>query len=210
MLKTGRFGPYVEMSLDGQDKPKRASLPKGWTPQNTDLEQALLLLSLPRAVGLHPEDGEPILANIGRYGPYIQHLKTYANLQSIDEVFDVGLNRAVTLIAEKIANGGRRGSAAKVLLDLGKHPGDDGPVQLLEGRYGPYIKHGKINATLPKTMTADDLNMDIALELLAEKEKKGTRKKPAARKKATTAKTTKKPAAKKPAAKKKAKPAGTT
>ncbi|MGB2574176.1 MAG: DNA topoisomerase, partial [Henriciella sp.] len=130
LLKTGRFGPYVEMSLDDQDKPKRASLPKGWSTQTLDLDQALLLLSLPRTVGVHPEDGEPILANIGRYGPYIQHLKTYANLQSVDEVFEVGLNRAVTLIAEKIANGGRRGGTAKVLLDIGKHPSDDGPVQL--------------------------------------------------------------------------------
>lgn len=205
-LKTGRFGPYVEMSLDDQDKPKRASLPKGWSAQTLDLDQALLLLSLPRTVGVHPEDGEPILANIGRYGPYIQHLKTYANLQSVDEVFEVGLNRAVTLIAEKIANGGRRGGTAKVLLDIGKHPSDDGPVQLLEGRYGPYIKHGKINATLPKKMKADDLNMDIALELLAEKEKKGTRKKPAARKKATTGKTAKKTAAKKTTSKKTTKP----
>src|SRR6202012_1446802 len=93
-LKVGRFGPYVEMA--NGEKPKRASLPKGWPPPSVDLEKALRLLRLPRAVGAHPDDGKPILAGIGRYGPYVQHDGTYANIESADEVFDIGLNRAVT------------------------------------------------------------------------------------------------------------------
>lgn len=177
LLKTGRFGPYVEMTLLDAEKPKRSSLPKGWSAETLTLEGAVKLLALPREVGKHPEDGEPILANLGRYGPYVQHLKTYANIGSIEDVFDIGLNRAVTLIAEKRANPRGRGGTAKVLKDLGKHPSDEAPVQVLEGRYGPYVKHGKINATLPKDMAPDDLNIDQALELLAEKEKKGAGRK---------------------------------
>ena len=187
-LKSGRFGPYVETTPPGEEKPKRSSLPKDWAPDTISLERAVKLLSLPRTVGAHPEDGEPILANLGRYGPYVQHHRTFANLPGIEDVFEVGLNRAVTLIAEKQASRGARG-AAKVLKDLGAHPEDEQPIQVLEGRYGPYVKHGKINATLPKNLAPEDVNVDQALELLAEKAaKKGAKKK-------TTRK--KKPAAKK-------------
>ena len=187
-LKSGRFGPYVETTPPDEEKPKRSSLPKDWAPDTISLERAVKLLNLPRTVGAHPEDGEPILANLGRYGPYVQHHRTFANLPGIDDVFEVGLNRAVTLIAEKQASRGARGTA-KVLKDLGAHPEDEQSIQVLEGRYGPYVKHGKINATLPKNLAPEDVNVDQALELLAEKAaKKGAKKK-------TTRK--KKPAAKK-------------
>jgi DNA topoisomerase-1 len=177
-LKNGRFGPYVEEATD--DKPKRASLPKGWPPAVMDLEKALRLLRLPREVGAHPEDGGMILAGIGRYGPYVQHNGTYANLESADEVFDVGLNRAVTVLAEKRAGGNRPGrAAATALADLGAHPGDGQPVRVLSGRFGPYIKHGATNANVPKGADPAALTMEEAVALLAEREAKGGGKKPA-------------------------------
>ncbi len=197
MLKTGRFGPYVQLGKgEGEDKPRRSSLPKGVQADAVGLELALKLLTLPREVGRHPEDGEPIVANLGRYGPYVQHGKTYANVPTFEELFEVGLNRAVSLIAEKRANPRGRGGAgqAKVLKDLGPHPSDNAPVQVLEGRYGPYVKHGKTNATVPKDIKPEELNMDQALELIAEREKKAGAKK----KKAPA----RKPAAGKPAASK--------
>ena len=146
-LRSGRFGPYVQLGEEG--KPKRASLPKDWPPDAMDLEKALRLLSLPRQVGLHPETEQPILAGIGRYGPFVQHEKTYANLASVDEVFDVGLNRAVTLIAERQNRGGRRGTPA-ALKELGDHPELGGPITVRDGRYGPYVNHGKVNAPCPR------------------------------------------------------------
>ncbi|MAK62152.1 MAG: DNA topoisomerase I [Ponticaulis sp.] len=193
-LKTGRFGPYVELAAAEEgEKPKRGSIPKGWDPNELDLQKALMLLSLPREVGKHPEDGEPILANIGRYGPYVQHIKTYANLPSVDEVFEIGLNRAVSVIADKRANPGRRGAAPKVLKDLGKHPTDEEPIQVLEGRYGPYVKHGKTNATLPKDQKPEEVTLEQAVELIAAKAKSPPKKKkPAAKKKAPAKKKTSK------------------
>ena len=212
-LKSGRFGPYVEQALPAdidpdakpKPKPKRASLPKGWHWNSIDLEKALKLLSLPRDIGPHPEDQEMIKAGIGRYGPYVLHQRVYASLDNVDEVWDVGLNRAVTLIEEKKASRGRGRNSAKVLKDLGKHPSDEAPVQILDGRYGPYVKWGKINATIPKGQDPQDVNIDMALEYIAEKEAKGgkkktTRKKTAAKKKPAARK--KAPAKKKTAAKK--------
>jgi DNA topoisomerase-1 len=204
-LKVGRFGPYVEEATD--DKPKRSSLPKGWEPAALDLEKALRLLSLPRTVGAHPDDGEPILAGLGRYGPYVQHGKTYASVDGIDEVFDVGLNRAVTLIAEKRAGGGRpqRGQAA-ALKELGAHPETGDPVKVLAGRFGPYIASGGVNANVPKGTEPADVTMEQAVALLAERVAKGggkkpTRaKKPVAAAKSAKAKPASKPKAKKPAA----------
>jgi len=205
-LKNGRFGPYVEEAAG--DKPKRASLPKGWPPATVDLEKALRLLKLPREVGDHPEDGGKILAGIGRYGPYVQHNGTYANLESADEVFDVGLNRAVAVLAEKRAGGNRpgRGATAAALKELGAHPGDGQPVRILSGRYGPYIKHGATNANVPRGSDPQDLTLDQAVALLAEREAKGGGKKPARGRSAAKAKPAagaKKPAAKKAAPKKK-------
>ncbi len=188
LLKSGRFGPYLEMDI-GEDKPKRSSLPKGWSPQELDPEKALMLISLPREVGKHPEDDEPIVANLGRYGPYVQHQRTFANLASVEEMFTVGLNRAVSLIADKRAGGGRGGrAAAKVLKDLGAHPSSGDPVQVLDGRYGPYIKHQKTNATLPKDLQPTEINIDQALEILAAKEAKGGKKKRTTKKKKAAAK----------------------
>lgn len=210
-LKAGRFGPYVQ--LGEGDKPKRSSLPKGWSAAAMDLEKGLRLLRLPREVGVHPEDGEPISAGIGRFGPFVLHKGVYANLPNVDEVFEVGLNRAVALLAEKRAGGGRPGrSETAALKDLGAHPGDGAPVKVLAGRYGPYIKHGSTNANIPKGKDPQEITLEEAVQLLSEREAKGGGKKKgkAAAKpkaeKATAAKSaTKKPAAKKPAAKKTAK-----
>jgi DNA topoisomerase-1 len=206
-LKAGRFGPYVEMA--NGEKPKRASLPKGWPPATVDLEKAMRLLRLPREVGVHPDDGQMILAGIGRYGPYVQHAGAYANIESADEVFDIGLNRAVTVLAEKRAGGSRPGrAAATALAELGAHPTDGAPVRVLSGRYGPYIKHGATNANVPKGSDPAALTMDEAVALLAAREGKGGGKKPAraakaAKPAAAASATAKKAPAKKAAAKKK-------
>jgi DNA topoisomerase-1 len=189
-LKIGRFGPYIEEPpKDGEgDKPKRSSLPKGWQPSDLDLEKALRLLALPRTVGAHPDDGEPILAGLGRYGPYVQHGKTYANVADIDEVFDVGLNRAVTLIAEKRAGGGRpqRGQAA-ALKELGTHPETGDPVKVLAGRFGPYIASGGVNANVPKGTDPANVTMEQAVALLAERAAKPSGGKKPAKAKAKAA-----------------------
>jgi DNA topoisomerase-1 len=195
-VRSGRFGPYIQLGeQNGKDeKPKRASIPKGWEPSTIDLDRALALLALPREVGIHPETGKPISAGIGRYGPFVLHDGTFANLDSVEEVFSVGLNRAVTALAEKKAGGGRGGrgaSSAKALKELGDHP-DGGKVTLHDGRYGPYVKYGKINATLPRSTTPETVTLQSALELIAAKAEKGPSKRPAK----------KKPAAKQKAAKK--------
>jgi len=202
-LKAGRFGPYVQ--LGEGEKPKRASLPKGWSAAIMDLEKALRLLRLPREVGVHPEDGQPILAGIGRYGPFVQHAGTYANLSSVDEVFEVGLNRAVAALAEKRAGGAGRRGEAQALKELGAHPGDGQPVRVLSGRYGPYIKHGATNANVPRGADPQALTLDEAIKLLAEREAKGgSKKKPARAAKAQAEPAAKKATPKKAAAKKKA------
>lgn len=206
-LKIGRFGPYVETTPPGEEKPKRSSLPKGWSPASLELEQALRLLALPREVGAHPEDGKMITAGLGRYGPFVQHAGTYANVSDIEEVFEVGLNRAVALLAEKRAGRAGRGSAAAPLKELGNHPEDEAPVQVMAGRFGPYVKWGKVNATLPKGTAPEDMTLEAALPLLAERAAKApaSKKKAPAKKAAAPKKTAaKKPAAKKTPAKKKA------
>ncbi|MBW8816141.1 MAG: type I DNA topoisomerase [Caulobacterales bacterium] len=202
-LKAGRFGPYVQ--LGNGEKPKRASLPKGWSAPDMDLEKALRLLRLPREVGLHPEDGKPILAGIGKFGPFVLHEKTYANLPSIDEVFEVGVNRAVDLIATKRA--GRRPEAT-ALKELGAHPADGQPIRVLSGRYGPYIKHGATNANVPRGADPLTVTLEQALALIAERAAKGGggKKKPArAAKAAAKPKAAAKKAPSKKAAPKKAK-----
>lgn len=210
-LKSGRFGPYVQRGEPTPEnkKPPRASLPKGWSKDDMDLEKALTLLSLPREVGEHP-DGGMIKANFGRFGPYLMHQlpdeakPVYANLKDPNDVFECGMNRAVELITEKRNNPGRgRSAAAKPLKELGDHP-DGGPVQVMEGRYGPYVKWEKVNATLPKDVKPEDLTMDQAVELIAEKAAKSGKKAPAKKKAAPKKAAAKKPAAKKAPAKKKA------
>ena len=206
-LKIGRFGPYVETTTPGEEKPKRSSLPKGWSPATLALEQALRLLALPREVGMHPEDGKQITAGLGRYGPFVLHAGTYANVADIDEVFDIGLNRAVVLLAEKRAGKfAGRGAATAPLKDLGAHPETGEPVHVMAGRFGPYVKSGKINATLPKGTAPEDLTMEAALPLLAARAAAAPAKgKKAPAKKAAPKAATKKPAAKKKAAAKKVK-----
>jgi len=206
-LKDGRFGPYLEMASPDEEKPKRSSIPKGWDPQGLTLEQAVALIDLPRVIGVHPQhpDTAPIEAGLGRYGPFVKHEKLYANLESAEEIFEIGLNRAVDLIEAKRASRGGRGAATPPLKELGEHPELGGPINVMSGRYGPYVKHGKINATLPKGEEPEAVTLERAVELIAEKAAKGGgRKKPSAKKTAarkTAAK--KKPAAKKKTASKK-------
>ena len=192
--------------LEGE-KPKRASIPRGTDPANIDFEAAMRLLSLPREVGLHPETKTAIVANFGRFGPFILHDGTYANLESAEDVFTIGLNRAVDMLAEKRAKGPGSRRTPAALRELGDHP-DGGKVQVFSGKYGPYIKHEKTNATIPKDYTAEAITLEQALMLIAERAAKGgpvkAKKAPAkkaAAKKAPAKKAAKK-AAKKPTAKK--------
>ncbi|MBN8647946.1 MAG: type I DNA topoisomerase [Caulobacterales bacterium] len=206
LLRNGRFGYYVQLGEDpekgSKEKPKRASLPKGWVPDAMTFEKAMQLLSLPRTIGQHPEDGKDIVTNIGRFGPYILHDGTYANLPDVNEIFEIGINRAVDLLAQKRAGGGRGArSAPAALKELGQNS-DGVEVKLMSGRYGPYVTDGTTNATLPKDVPQDSLTLEIAIGLLAaraalgpaKKGRKAPTKKTAAKKapakKATTKKTT--------------------
>src|SRR5262249_34768010 len=168
-LQDGRFGPYVQRGKsENGEKPAGSSLPRGVEPEDVDLDLALRLLSLPREIGRHPESGQPILAGLGRYGPFVQHERTFANLEAFEDIFTVGLNRAVALIAEK-QNRGHRRRAAAPLRDLGPHPEGGGPVHVLAGRYGPYVKFGKINATLPKNVSPHSITLEEAIALIKTK-----------------------------------------
>ena len=165
-LRNGRFGEYIQQG-EG-DKPKRSSLPKGLSADDVTLEKALKLLALPREVARHPTSGEPILAGIGRYGSYVQHGKTYANLGRDDDVLEIGANRAIDLIVAKESGaGGSRfgGGPARV---LGDHP-EGGSVSVKQGRFGPYVTHGKINATIAKGTDPATLTLEDAIELLKAK-----------------------------------------
>ncbi len=201
-FKTGRFGAYVQRGKGPgtkEEKPRRASIPKGQNPAEITLERAIRLLLLPREIGLHPEDGKPIVASLGRFGPYVSHGGVYANLPSADDVFTIGLNHAVTLIADKKAKGpGKRFGAAAPLRELGGHPADGERVNVMKGRYGPYVAHGKVNATLPKDVTPEAVTLEQAVELLAAK----APAKKTAKAKAPAKKAAAKPAAKKATAKK--------
>ena len=220
--KAGRFGPYIQLG-DGKEA-KRASIPKD--VGELDLKMALKLLSLPRTIGQHPESGKDIAASIGRYGPYLVHDGKYARLQSTAEVFETGMNAAVVKLAEAAAGGGRpaRGAAREPLKVLGAHPRSEAEIRLMEGRYGPYVTDGETNATLPKTITPEQLTLEEAAQLIdaraastpakgrkkapAKKAaaKKAPARKPPARESAAKAPAAKAAAAKKPAAKKSAKP----
>ncbi len=197
-LRKGPYGIYLqvgEADKETKTKPKRASVPKDLTVSELTFELALAILALPREVGLHPETGKPITAGIGRYGPFLQMDGKYVNLASTAEVLEIGLNLAVTKIAEAKEKGRGRASSREIKA-LGPHPEGGEPVQIMDGRYGPYVKYKRINATIPKGKDPEQLTMDEAVELIAARAARAGKKKAAA----------KKPAAKKPAAKKKAAP----
>jgi DNA topoisomerase I len=200
-LRAGRFGPYVQKGEASEEAPKppRASLPKSWPAESLTLERAIELLSLPRQIGPHPDDGVMIESAIGRFGPYVKHGSVYANIPDVEEVFTIGMNRAVEVLALKLA-GRRGGPAAEPLRELGEHP-DGGPIQVMPGKYGPYVKWAKVNATLPKDIAPEAVTLEEALALIAEKAGKSGGKKKAPAKKAAPKKAAAKPAAaKKPAA----------
>ena len=186
-LKNGRFGPYIQLGEGGDgEKPKRASIPSKTDPAAINLEYALKLLALPREVGLHPETRKPIMAGFGRYGPFVEHDGKYVKIDA-DEVFTIGLNRAVTVIAE--GNKGGKGAArtSAPIKVLGEHPELGGKIEVLAGRFGPYIKFGKVNATIPKGTAPEDVTMEEAVRLIAAKMESGGSK-GTARGKAKTAK----------------------
>jgi DNA topoisomerase-1 len=214
-LRKGPFGFYIQLgetppkasgekgkpkkkAKDG-DKPKRVTLPKTIEPVAVTLELALQLLALPRDVGLHPETGKKIVAGLGRYGPYLRHDAAYTKLGADDDLLTIGLNRAVTLIAEAP----KRGRSNSVLRELGAHPDDGKPVNLCKGRYGPYVKHGRINASISKGASEDEVTLEEAVTLLAARAAKTGAGKPKAKAKSrakaksktkTKTKTRKKPA----------------
>ena len=189
----GAYGPYVQLGdvTDDNPKPKRASLPKGVTTDSITLETAVGLLSLPRLLGMHPDTGCKIQAGLGRFGPYIVHDqgkegKEYRSLKAGDDVLTVDLERALAILAEPKVGRGKR-AAAKPLRELGPHPDDEEPVNIYNGPYGAYIKHGKVNASLPEGQTVEDITMEVAVEAL--KAKAGS-KKSKSTKKSTSAKST--------------------
>lgn len=216
----GAYGPYVQLgdATDENPKPKRASLPKGVTPEQVTLEMAVGLLALPRTLGVHPDTGGRIQASLGRFGPYVVHDqgkegKDYRSIKGGDDVLTITLERALELLAEPKAGRGKR-AAAKPLRELGAHPEDEEPVNIYDGPYGPYIKHGKLNASLPEGQTVESITMEMALGALAakastkkggkgksgssaaaKKTTKSTAKKTTAKKTTTTKKTTTKKAA---------------
>ena len=204
-LMTGRFGPYVQRGemVEGGEKPKRSSLPDTVAYEDVTLPIALKLLSMPAELGKHPETGDPVKVGIGRYGPYVVHEGDYRSLTAADDPLTVELPRALELLAQPKRGRGR--AAAKPLRDIGKHPDDDAPVAVYNGRYGPYVKHGKVNASLPKGVEPEDVTMPMAIELLQKRiermaAKKASGKKPAKKKPARKT-TARKPAKKKPTGK---------
>ena len=196
LLKVGPFGPYVQLGEDdpkSKAKPKRASLLKGMPADGMGLELALQLLALPRLLGDHPQSAKPVQAGVGRFGPFVVCDGVYANLRNGEDVLTIDLERALDLLAQKAAGGGRSASKS-VIKELGEHPAG-GPVQVLSGRYGPYVSHGKVNFTVPKEIKPEEVTLEQAVEWLAEKASKG----PTAKRGKTT-KARSEPAAKKAAA----------
>ncbi|MBU0689081.1 MAG: type I DNA topoisomerase [Gammaproteobacteria bacterium] len=185
LLLRGPYGPYVQLGEQEEGvktKPKRVSWPKELPLEGADLASALKLLSLPREVGIHPESGKKVIVNIGRFGPYIGHDGKFKSIPRTDSIFDIGLERAVELLSQAKAGG------ATVLRALGEHPDDKAPIEVCSGRYGPYVRHGKINATLPKDVTPEAVTLEEALELIAARAAKGGTGKAKAPKKATAKK----------------------
>ena len=170
-IMTGRFGTYLQLGdreEGSKKKPKTGSIPKSWELDNLTVDQAVQLLDLPRTLGKHPEDNKAITTAIGRYGPFIKHEKDYRSLENEDDVFTVTLEQALELLAQPKQ---RRRSSQKTLKELGKHPDGD-EMNVLDGRYGPYIKAGKTNASLPKGTNVDDLTLERAIEIVDAKRAK--------------------------------------
>ena len=160
---------------DDNPKPKRVSLPAGVSLETVDLKMALSILSLPRTLGTHPEDGEPIIASVGRYGPYVAHKRTFASLPKGESVLEVMLERALVLIAEKQS----KSKKAAPIRTVGVHPESGIDIEIFDGRYGPYIKYERLNVTLPKDVPTDEIGLELAVELIAKKAaQKGTKRKP--------------------------------
>ena len=178
--RLGRFGPYLQLGEPPEgEKPRRASIPKGTDPTTISFEHAMKLLSLPREVGVHPETQTPIVANFGRFGPFLLHDGVYANLKDPEEVYTIGINRAVDLLAEKRARGPSTRGKPGALRELGAHP-NGGPIQVMGGKYGAYVKYGKVNATIPKEMTPEGITLEEAVALIGDRaEKAGVKKAPA-------------------------------
>lgn len=178
-VKKGPYGSYVQLGDDEQEgKPKRVSVPKNMDPASVDFDKALKLLELPKELGNHPDTGSVIKANIGRYGPYVQHGSVFASLTKDDDILEIGYDRAIELIAKKEARN-------KPLRVIGEHPESGEMIEVWEGRYGPYVKHQRTNASLPKNRPAESITMDEAIELLNAKaaKKKGGGRKRATKKK---------------------------
>ena len=175
-LKKGPYGHYVQLGPDGQDKPKRVSLPRSMKPGDIDLDTALRLLALPRELGRHPETQETIVAGIGRFGSYIKHGKTFKSLAQDDDVLTIGLNRAVVLLAEPT---GERRRGPQLVRELGEHP-EGGAVGLYRGRYGPYVSHDGVFASLPRAADPETFSLEQAVPLLAaqRQKSKGRKRKP--------------------------------
>jgi DNA topoisomerase-1 len=196
--KTGRFGPYVQMG-DGKEA-KRASIPKDL--DDFDLDWAVKLLDLPRIVGAHPDTGLEIEANIGRYGPYLRHDGKYGKLTNTRDVFEVGMNRAVDLLAQAANRGGAARGKSEPMATLGAHPVSGGEIKVMPGRFGPYVTDGTTNATIPRDTKPEDVTLEAAIELIDARIAKGPPAKKGKKKAAPKKAAAKKPAAKKPAAKK--------
>ena len=169
--RAGRFGPYIQLG-DGKDA-KRSSIPKDVPGDDLDMDWALRLLSLPRLIGPHPETSNPITASIGRYGPYLAHDGKYARLASTAEVFETGMNAAVSKLADAANGAGRQRGSTEPLNRFGDSPVTGKEVKLMAGRFGPYVTDGVTNATLPKTANPDEMTAEGALELLAARAAKG-------------------------------------
>ena len=199
-IKLGTYGPYIQLGdkTEENPKPKQASLLKGVTPETLTLEMAVGLLSLPRALGTHPETGGKVQASLGRFGPYVVHDqgkegKDYRSLKSTDDVLTISLNRALELLAEpKKGRSATKSKSKEALRELGTHPEDDAPVSIYDGPYGPYIKHGKTNASIPEGESVENITLSTAVELLSAK---ASTKSPRKTTKSTTTRGKKKDAA---------------
>jgi DNA topoisomerase-1 len=165
---TGRYGPYVQRgdATDENAKPKRVSLPAGMEPENVKLEQALQLLELPKLLGLNPGTGKEVRAGLGRFGPYVLHDGDFRSIPKTDNLFTIGLERALEILAKPKTGRGR----AAPLKEFGPRPGSEDVVALFSGKYGPYVKAGKTNASIPEGMKPEDVTLEIALKLLDERD----------------------------------------